>query len=108
MGLIFLRIETRTYLKDCHPDCVNIRAHGGEPFQMPVGKPELLGMQQLWCHPPGRAPYPTVVSGAPGSRFINNRGESKVRQASTTFRIDEDVSLVTVINIRIANFMINR
>ena len=42
VGQIFLRAETCTHLEDCHPDCVDIRAHGGKVFQKLASKPELF------------------------------------------------------------------
>jgi len=45
VGLAFLKVETRTHLEDCHPNCPDIRAHRGELFLKTTSKPELIGKQ---------------------------------------------------------------
>ena len=45
VGPIFLRAGTCIYLEDCHPNCIDIRAHGGKKFQKFVSESEFLRKQ---------------------------------------------------------------
>ena len=67
VGSIFQWVETRTHLKNCHPNCIDVRAHGWESFRKLAREPKLLRKQQLWSHPPIRSPQSAVVSGTSSS-----------------------------------------
>jgi len=82
-----------THLQDCHSKRIDIRVLRGKTFRELTSKSKLIREQQLWRHPPSRALHFAIGSSGPASCFINNRGESEVRQASAAFRIYQDVDL---------------
>ena len=65
VGLTFQRADAYTNLKNRHPNRVDVCARGRESCQKFIDKPELLGIHQLRCHPPGRTPHLTPVTSAP-------------------------------------------
>ena len=87
------------HLKDCHPNRIDIRLLRGKLFPELASKSELIRVKQLRCHPPSRALQFAIGSGGPTSRFINNRGEPEVRQASAALRVYQDVDLAALFGV---------
>jgi len=81
------------YLKDCHPNRIDIRVLRGKLVRELASKPEHIREKQLRRHPPSRALHFTIGGGGPTSRFINNRRKCKVRQPSAALGIYQDVDL---------------
>jgi len=81
------------HLKDCHPDCIDIRLLRGKLFPELASKSEIIRVRQLRGHPPDRALQSAIGNGGPTDRFISNRGKPEVRQASAALRINQDVAL---------------
>jgi len=95
------------HLKDCHPNRIDVRFPRGKLFRKLANKSELIREKQLRRHPPCRALQFVICSGGPTSRFINNRSESKVRQASATLRIYQDVDLARPFSV-VTNCVVNQ
>ena len=83
----------RIDLKDCHPNCIDIRVFRGELFLERASEVKHIGVQQLRCHPPNRALLSADSVSGPACRFIDNRGKPKVPQACMALGIYQDVDL---------------
>ena len=83
----------RTNLEDRHPNRIDVRILGGKLLLKLSGELEVIGIQQLRRHPPNRSLALADSSGSPARRFVDNRGEPKVRQACTVLGIYQDVNL---------------
>ena len=83
----------RANLEDRHPNRIDVRVLGGKLLRKLPGEPELISVQQLWCHPPNCALPLAGNSRSTTHRFVDNRGKSKVRQACAALGIYQDVKL---------------
>ena len=84
---VFRRARTHANLEDRHPNRIDVRVLGGKPLLKLAGELELIGVQQLRCHPPSRALALADNISSPARRFIYNRRKPEVRQACTVLGI---------------------